>query len=262
MKRRATIVVLAAGLVLSGLAASADEMAGAAAIVRTPLEWYVMGGPAMHALALCSVLVLGGVLERSFALRASATVPPALGARVAEALEVGNRGELKRLLAGGRSALTRLGEAALDPALDPAALETRGAWEAHRLRRNLSLIAALGSLATMIGLLGTVLGMIEAFDRIALEGTGDARIVAGGIFRALVTTAAGLGIGVVALGAHALLSRRAEDRVAALEHLTGCVVEGRAVRCAAGAPSWAVGEPGEESLTPSGDSAPFAGRRS
>ena len=77
MKRRATIVVLAAGLVLSGLAASADEMAGAAAIVRTPLEWYVMGGPAMHALALCSVLVLGGVLERSFALRASATVPPA-----------------------------------------------------------------------------------------------------------------------------------------------------------------------------------------
>ena len=77
-------------------------------------------------------------------------------------------------------------------------------------RTSLPLLAALGNMATMLGLLGTVLGMIESFDLIAKTGTGDARVVAEGIFQALVTTAAGLMVGLVAIGAHSLLRRKAE----------------------------------------------------
>jgi biopolymer transport protein ExbB len=72
------------------------------------------------------------------------------------------------------------------------------------------MLAALANIATMMGLLGTVLGMIESFDLIAQTGTGDARVVAGGIFQALVTTAAGLMVGITAIAAHSFLRRKVE----------------------------------------------------
>ncbi len=90
------------------------------------------------------------------------------------------------------------------------AVETAGTHEATVLRRNLPLLAAIGNMATMMGLLGTVLGMITSFDLIATTGTGDARVVAGGIFQALVTTAAGLMVGLFAIGFHSFLRRRVE----------------------------------------------------
>ena len=77
----------------------------------------------------------------------------------------------------------------------------------HRL----GLLAALGNMATMMGLMGTVLGMIESFDLIAKTGTGDARVVAGGIFQALVTTAAGLMVGIFAIASHSFLRRKVES---------------------------------------------------
>jgi len=184
---------------------------------RTLRQWYEMGGPAMHALALCSVLILALVLERSFVLRRGAFVPRKLSESLHRAIEVGNRHELKSLCERDRSALGRLTRIALGGASARRRLEAQGAAVAHLAQRNLPLLAALGNLATMLGLLGTVLGMVEAFEVIARSGTGDARIVAGGIFRALVTTAAGLTIGIAALGAHAVFSRRATDFIVALE---------------------------------------------
>ena len=89
-------------------------------------------------------------------------------------------------------------------------VETAGDHEATVLRRNLPLLAAIGNMATMMGLLGTVLGMIQSFDLIATTGTGDARVVAGGIFQALVTTAAGLMVGLLAIGFHSFLRRKVE----------------------------------------------------
>lgn len=175
----------------------------------------------MHGIAFCSVLIVGTILERIWALRGSATLPRRLAAEIERALAVGNRSQLKRLCEGSHSALARLAARALDPAVTPDTIESAGALEAHRLLRNLPLLAALGNIATMVGLFGTVLGMIDAFDRIALVGSGDARVVAGGIFLALITTAAGLAAAILAVAAHAALSRRADDVVAELERLTG-----------------------------------------
>ena len=90
------------------------------------------------------------------------------------------------------------------------AVGVAGEHEALQLRRNLPVLAAIGNIATMLGLLGTVMGMIQSFEIIAETGTGDAREVAGGIFQALVTTAAGLMVGISAVAAHSYLRRRSE----------------------------------------------------
>lgn len=211
---------------------------------RSVREWYALGGWVMHVLALVSVLVGALVLERCVALRGSAVLPGRLAASVREALERGRGEEARALCRASGSSLGRIVGAGLAAGRDPAAVleALRGAGETELalLRRNLGLLAALGNLATMLGLLGTVLGMIEAFDLIARVGTGDARVVASGIFRALVTTAGGLGIGIGALGAHALLRRRVEGLALRLEEAAGALfareTEAPPVRTAAGAP--------------------------
>lgn len=194
-------------------------------ISRSPRDWYEMGGPTMHVLVLCSVLTFALVLERSFVLRRAAFVPEKLSNALRTAIEVGNRFELKSLCEKDSSALGKLARIALEGPQSRDRLGAEGSAVAHRAQRNLPFLAALGNLATMLGLLGTVLGMVEAFDVIAQSGTGDARIVAGGIFRALVTTAVGLTIAIFALLAHAVFSRRATDFVVVLETLITEITE-------------------------------------
>jgi biopolymer transport protein ExbB len=77
----------------------------------------------------------------------------------------------------------------------------------------------------MLGLLGTVLGMISAFGTIALLGTSDARVVASGIFEALVTTAGGLLIGVAAVACHTHLVRRAERITMQIEAVAAALLD-------------------------------------
>ena len=211
-------VGMGALLLLATGSAFAAEPVASSGVSRTAADWYRMGGVAMHGLALCSIVSLGLVAERLWALRAAATLPKALDREIAAVIEGREPVELKRRLeARPGSSLAEIARRVLHPEATHEAVEACGVAEVHRLQRNLPLLASVGNLATMIGLFGTVLGMIEAFDMIAISGTGDARVVAGGIFRALVTTAAGLGIGISALGAHALLARSADERSARLE---------------------------------------------
>lgn len=213
-------VVIAISFCTAGVALAAAP-AATEPTARSLVDWYAMGGALMHGIALCSVLIVGTVLERGFALRRSATLPSRLARDMKRALAVGNLSELKRLSENEASALERLAARALDPEASTESIETAGVYEAHRLSQNLPLLAALGNLATMIGLLGTVLGMLDAFDRIAVVGSGDARVVAGGIFLALITTAAGMATSIVAVASHAVLTRRASAFVAELESMTG-----------------------------------------
>lgn len=232
MRPIATSLLLAAVPGLVGPLVAADSaiaaesaLAGDALPVRSLLDWYTMGGSLMHGIAICSVLIVAVILERSFALRSSATVPRDVRGEVERALAVGNLAELARIVDGRSCTLVRLAALALAPDSSREMIESAGAYEAHRINRNLPLLSALGNLATMIGLLGTVLGMLDAFGRIAVVGSGDARVVAGGIFLALITTAAGLFAAIVAVAAHAVLSRRADDLVAELERITGQIRE-------------------------------------
>ena len=84
-------------------------------------------------------------------------------------------------------------------------------------KRGLSLLAVSASVAPLLGLLGTVTGMIRTFQQITLHGTGDPRLLAGGISEALVTTEAGLLVAIPAMLFHAWCVRRNRRLTAALE---------------------------------------------
>ena len=169
----------------------------------------------MHGLVFCSVLVLALVLERMWALRRNAVIPRKFMSRVMGHWEKREIPQVVALCGATDVSIARVLRSGLihfDEGLARVedAIGVSGDHEATLLRRNLPVLAALGNIATMMGLLGTVLGMIESFDLIAKTGTGDARVVAGGIFTALVTTAAGLIVGISAIAAHSYLRRKVE----------------------------------------------------
>lgn len=128
-----------------------------------------------------------------------------------------------RVLAIG---LATLGQprAAREAALDRAVLA-----EAPQLMSGLSIILLLASIAPLLGLLGTVTGMIDLFAVIGTQGSGNARALSGGISEALITTQAGMLVAVPLLVAHSLLNRAAERRLLLLdEAASGLLAQGDA----------------------------------
>jgi len=187
------------------------------------------GGWVMAALFGCSLLVVAVAVERWLATRRSLVWPARLRALV-DAADGIDRDALRVVVKSGASVgerLVRIGlRAEENGAADAAGVVAEvGLREVARLRTGMPLLATLANMATMLGLFGTVLGMIDAFELIAAEGAGDPRIVAGGIFKALVTTAAGLGIGLVALAIHAGLGARVGGRVRELEDGLGAIFD-------------------------------------
>lgn len=182
---------------------------------RTLADWYGMGGWIMHGLVVCSVLTIAMVFERLWALRRGAVIPRRFMRALMEHWRARDIPAVISMCGQSNVSIARVLRAGLlhfDEGLTrvEGAIEVAGEHEATLLRRNLSLLSALGNIATMMGLLGTVLGMIQSFDLIAQTGTGDARVVAGGIFQALVTTAAGLIVGISAIAMHSYLRRKVE----------------------------------------------------
>ena len=105
------------------------------------------------------------------------------------------------------------------------AIEEAGLVEIPRLERNLGLLATLAQTAPLIGVLGTVLGMIQVFSDVMLHGTGNAELLAGGISTALITTAAGLIIGIPIMVAYYFFKNRFSGIVAAINRACGNLLE-------------------------------------
>ena len=182
---------------------------------RTLAEWFGLGGTIMWVLVVASVISLTLVLERLWALRRGGVIPRSFLVKLRDHSDQRDFKPILELCATQNNAIARVLRAGLihfDQGLSRMedAVEVAGAHEATVLRKNLSLLAAIGNMATMIGLLGTVLGMIQSFELIAKMGTGDASVVADGIFQALITTAAGLIVGLFAIGCHSFLRRKVE----------------------------------------------------
>jgi biopolymer transport protein ExbB len=103
--------------------------------------------------------------------------------------------------------------------------------ELPRVEKGLSLLAVFGAIAPLLGLLGTVTGMIDTFRVITLFGTGDPKLMSGGISEALVTTEVGLAVAIPIMLAHTFLSRRVSVIVGEMEekavYLTNIIQKGR-----------------------------------
>ena len=165
------------------------------------LEIIYAGGWLMAPIILCSVLSLAIIAERFWALRRSNVVPPGVGKQVedwAARHELDQR-HIDQLRAG--SAMGRVLAAALanrhrSRDLIKEAVEDTGRHVVHQLERFLNTLGTIAGISPLLGLLGTVIGMIKVFSAILAHGVGNANQLAGGISEALITTAAGLTVAI------------------------------------------------------------------
>lgn len=134
-----------------------------------------------------------------------------------------------------------LGKIQLSRALLEELLFERILREKPRLERGLAFLAVTAATAPLLGLLGTVIGMIKTFQLITLFGTGDAKTLSGGISEALITTEVGLVVAIPALILHAMLSRRVKRTLAELEQTATAFLNGRDLMKETQAPKSSVG---------------------
>ncbi len=188
------------------------------------------GGPLMWVLAGLSVLALAKILVLLVAQRRGALAPRALVSDVFSRLQAKDYGETRRLCDRRPCAFATLVLAALDAVRGtPAgvkppvaqAVETAGSHVAERLQASVDWLADLAAIAPLVGLLGTVLGMFQAFGGIANDLAANARpvVLAQGVSQAIVTTVFGLVVAIPCLLAYAFLRRRTARRIAGLESL-------------------------------------------
>ncbi|MDN3555654.1 MotA/TolQ/ExbB proton channel family protein [Halomonas maura] len=192
------------------------------------MEALIAGGWLMVPLLGCSVVAVVIVIERLWTLRASRIAPRGLGQEVCTLVDRGqvnlywleSHSPLGGVLAAGlRNA--RLGHEQVRARFQEAATAV-----VHDMERFLSPLGTIASITPLIGLLGTVVGMIEVFTVIvASDGVERTADLAGGISRALVTTAAGLTVAIPALMFHRYFQRRVEDITVRIEEQAGQVVE-------------------------------------
>ncbi len=196
----------------------------------TLAQAWQFGGPLMWVLAALSVLAFTVVLYILFAQRRDALMPRSLMSDVFSKLQTGDHGEARRLCERRPCAFGLLTLAALDAARGvpqgqradvSQAVETAGAHVAEQLQASVDWLADLAAIAPLVGLLGTVLGMFQAFGGIANDLAANARpvVLAQGVSQAIITTVFGLIISIPCLAFHAFLRRRTAKRIAGLETL-------------------------------------------
>ena len=165
------------------------------------------GGVVMYPLLLCSVVSLAVIIERLWVLTRAARGAARLHQMVTEATGEGGFTDALAISRRDTSPLGTVYKAVLShPEADGAqrgrvALLRHGET-ARRLRRYVWLLGTVGSLAPFIGLFGTVIGIIRAFENMAATGSGGFAVVAAGISEALIATAGGLLVGVLSIFAY------------------------------------------------------------
>jgi biopolymer transport protein ExbB len=222
-------IVLSLPLVMgwAGFAWAAKEETVAGGSILRAID---KGGIMMYPILFCSILMIGIAIERFYTLQRKNIINPDFLDKVRAhwnwkdihlGLQLCNSydNSLSRILKAG---LLRFG-GKVDEV--EHAIEGAGQHEASLLTSNLRVLGAVANITPMLGLLGTVFGMIKAFEVISESGTGNPSLVASGISEALVTTAAGLVVGIPALALYHYFRGRIERFVFEMEEVSLQLVE-------------------------------------
>jgi len=188
-------------------------------------DYLSKGGMVMIPIALCSVMVVTICIERAWMLRRRKVFPPGLAERAEELVRRGHVEEAMVSLRREPSPLSRLVLAALKNAGQgreavKEAVQEVGRREAAHLERYIGALGTISNVSTLLGLLGTVSGMIKAFTVISVQGVGNPAILAGGISEALVATAAGLTVAIPSFLSYRYFLSRVDHAVLDLEHVS------------------------------------------
>ncbi|PFG09087.1 MotA/TolQ/ExbB proton channel family protein [Marinobacter sp. LV10MA510-1] len=180
------------------------------------------GGILMVPILFCSVLALAIILERFWSLRDSRIAPPQVLNELWRWIKKKelNGKRLKTLQASspmGRVLASGLLNAKHGREVMKESIEHEASQVVHQLERFLNPLGTVATITPLLGLLGTVIGMIKVFAEIQLAGVGNAGNLAGGISEALITTASGLSVAIPALIAHRYFIRRVDALVVNME---------------------------------------------
>ena len=185
-------------------------------------EFFEKGGLMLLPIVLCSIVALGIIVERFCSLKRNKILPPdlvpqvwklsreeKLDAMAIRHLKVGS--PLGAILAAGLSN-SRFGREIMKESIEEV-----GRQVAHDLESYLTTLGTISAITPLLGLLGTVVGMIKVFAAIMSQGVGDPSVLAGGISEALITTAAGLAVAIPSLMFHRYFEGRVDDLVLNME---------------------------------------------
>ena len=174
------------------------------------------GGGAMIPLGICSVLGVAIILERMVSLRRQCAIPKPVVDALATVSDTQSLEHATKACSSNGSPLARIINILFrsrnlehDQLIE--LLHSNGRKEVEKLERGLLMLEIIAGIAPLIGLLGTVLGMVSVFDAITAHGLGDAQVLSEGISKALITTVAGLSIGIPALAFHSYFSKQVES---------------------------------------------------
>lgn len=185
-------------------------------------ELFQAGGWVMWPILGCSVIALGITAERLWTLQAKAINPPGLAGQVRAHVAQGRAATLDLEALRTGSPLGRVLAAGLvnrdhDWAVVRESIEEAGRHVVHDLGRYLNMLGTIAAISPLLGLYGTVLGMIQTFGAITTAGVGDASALAGGISVALLTTAFGLTVAIPSLILYRYLRGRVDSLVVQME---------------------------------------------
>jgi biopolymer transport protein ExbB len=237
----ALVIVLATSAVMSPCAIAQESSAIAAAAAAQPahpnksmLSAFHDGGPLMYPIAGCSFALLVFVFERFIALRKGRVIPRPFVKRFLEQLREGqlDRDKALKLCQDNRSPIAQVFAAAVKKwgrasvEVEQAILDS-GERVNNHLRRHLRVMSGISQVSPLLGLLGTVLGMIVSFNGISATtgAEGQREMLAGGIAQALITTAAGMLVAIPALTAYLYFVGRVDRLITEIDALGQQVVE-------------------------------------
>ena len=177
----------------------------------------------MFPILLCSIVATAIVIERFWTLSATRISPKYVVAQVwtwlknnqlvsTKLRELRLSSPLGQILAAGLLSSKHGRVAMID------SIEQTAAQVVHDMERYLNALGTIAAITPLLGLLGTVVGMIRVFSEIMLQGTGNANALAGGISEALITTAAGLTVAIPTYMFHRYFNRKVDSLVLSLEH--------------------------------------------
>ena len=186
------------------------------------MELFTRGGPLMWALLICSVVALAVFLERLWALRRDRILPQTLLASLERHLQAGDAGRAAQLCRENASALSQVIGAGLSArhegrSASKEAMEERGQVAVGELDGAIGVLSTVAAIAPLLGLLGTVAGMIQVFRDVAGVDNPNIALLARGIWEALLTTGFGLTVAIPTFIAYRVVEARIDSHGRQLE---------------------------------------------
>lgn len=194
------------------------------------LELVQAGGWLMLPILLSSIVAAGIIAERLWFLQRDRVIPARLVSQVRQRIDANqidaqfvdalrDSSPLGRVLAAGLANRYQPREVVKE------SIEDTGRHVVHELERYLNSLGTIAAIAPLLGLLGTVIGMVKVFAAITVHGVGNPGVLAGGISEALITTAAGLSVAIPALIGYRYLRGRVEELVVFMEQEAMLLIE-------------------------------------